>query len=101
MEKYYVGLGTSFHDPAIAVVDSSGRVVFAEATDGVNRDRVEPRALLQRPLERPPQLLDEVLVVAADAHEAAAARRDCARGERRLFDRPQLHCRLQANTFEK
>jgi carbamoyltransferase len=33
LEKYYVGLGTSFHDPAMAVVDSAGNVVFAEATE--------------------------------------------------------------------
>jgi carbamoyltransferase len=39
LEKYYVGLGTSFHDPAIAVVDGSGKVVFAEATERYLQDK--------------------------------------------------------------
>jgi carbamoyltransferase len=32
-KRNYVGLGCSFHDPSLAVVDSSGRVTFAEATE--------------------------------------------------------------------
>jgi carbamoyltransferase len=32
-EKYYVGLATTYHDPAIAVVNSEGNVLFAEATE--------------------------------------------------------------------
>ncbi|MBQ4862405.1 carbamoyltransferase [Pseudoalteromonas sp. MMG013] len=28
--KYYIGLATSFHDPALAIVDAHGNVVFAE-----------------------------------------------------------------------
>jgi carbamoyltransferase len=32
-QKYYVGLGTTYHDPAIAVVNSEGSVLFAEASE--------------------------------------------------------------------
>ncbi|NQZ10792.1 MAG: carbamoyltransferase [Algicola sp.] len=28
--KYYIGLATSFHDPAVAIVDANGEVIFAE-----------------------------------------------------------------------
>ena len=33
MKKNYIGLATTFHDSALAIVDSRGRVVFAEATE--------------------------------------------------------------------
>lgn len=33
MRRNYVGLALTVHDPAIAIVDSSGRVVFAEAIE--------------------------------------------------------------------
>jgi carbamoyltransferase len=33
METFYIGLATTFHDPAIAVVNSSGEVLFAEASE--------------------------------------------------------------------
>ncbi|WP_158253723.1 carbamoyltransferase family protein [Chromobacterium alticapitis] len=33
MKRNYIGFSNSFHDSAIAIVDSSGRVVFAEATE--------------------------------------------------------------------
>ncbi len=33
MDTYYIGLATTFHDPALAVVDSRGEIVFAEATE--------------------------------------------------------------------
>lgn len=39
MSRYYVGLATSFHDPAIAVVDGSGRVLFAEASERYLQDK--------------------------------------------------------------
>jgi carbamoyltransferase len=39
VEKYYVGLATSFHDPAVAVVDSSGAVIFAEASERYLQDK--------------------------------------------------------------
>ena len=31
--RYYIGLATTFHDPAIAVIDAKGKVIFAEATE--------------------------------------------------------------------
>ena len=31
--RYYVGLATTFHDPALAIVGPSGEVLFAEATE--------------------------------------------------------------------
>jgi carbamoyltransferase len=39
LTKFYVGLATSFHDPAIAVVDQSGSVVFAEASERYLQDK--------------------------------------------------------------
>ncbi len=33
MGQYYIGLSISGHDPAFAIVDSSGSVIFAEATE--------------------------------------------------------------------
>lgn len=33
MKDYYLGLSTSGHDPALALVDASGKLVFAEATE--------------------------------------------------------------------
>lgn len=45
MNRYYIGLATTFHDPALAIVDAGGRVVFAEAAErwtqqkrGLNHD---------------------------------------------------------------
>ena len=32
-DRFYVGLATTWHDPAVAVVDASGRVLFAEASE--------------------------------------------------------------------
>jgi carbamoyltransferase len=32
-ERYYVGLATTFHDPALAIVGPDGSVLFAEATE--------------------------------------------------------------------
>jgi len=32
-KTYYIGLGVSYHDPALAIVDEAGAVVFAEATE--------------------------------------------------------------------
>jgi carbamoyltransferase len=39
MERIYVGLATSYHDPAMAVVDASGEVLFAEAAERPLRDK--------------------------------------------------------------
>ena len=33
MPRYYVGLAATFHDPALAVVDERGEVLFAEASE--------------------------------------------------------------------
>jgi carbamoyltransferase len=33
MSKYYLGLSVTFHDPALAIVDDQGQVLFAEATE--------------------------------------------------------------------
>lgn len=32
-QKFYIGLGNTFHDPAMAVVNSEGEVLFAEASE--------------------------------------------------------------------
>lgn len=39
MGNYYIGLSTSGHDPAFAIVDNQGRVLFAEATERFFRDK--------------------------------------------------------------
>ncbi|MGR9105905.1 MAG: carbamoyltransferase family protein [Gammaproteobacteria bacterium] len=33
MKRYYIGLSVSTHDPALAIVDPEGRILFAEATE--------------------------------------------------------------------
>lgn len=33
MDKYYIGLSTSGHDPALSIVNDKGHVIFAEATE--------------------------------------------------------------------
>ena len=33
MQKFYIGLANTFHDPAMAVVNSEGEVLFAEASE--------------------------------------------------------------------
>jgi len=38
-ETFYVGLATTFHDPALAVVDSRGEIVFAEASERYLQDK--------------------------------------------------------------
>ncbi|MBL3554171.1 carbamoyltransferase family protein [Rhodovulum sulfidophilum] len=39
MSSWYLGLSTSGHDPALALVDATGRVVFAEATERFMQDK--------------------------------------------------------------
>ncbi|HEX2762310.1 MAG TPA: carbamoyltransferase C-terminal domain-containing protein [Allosphingosinicella sp.] len=39
MTTYYLGLSVSGHDPAFAVVDAEGRLVFAEATERFVQDK--------------------------------------------------------------
>lgn len=33
MKKYYIGLSITYHDPALAIIDDQGKVLFAEATE--------------------------------------------------------------------
>lgn len=33
MKKYYIGLSVTYHDPALAIVNDKGKVLFAEATE--------------------------------------------------------------------
>lgn len=39
MALYHLGLATSGHDPALAIVDASGRICFAEATERFVQDK--------------------------------------------------------------
>lgn len=39
MTTFYLGLSTSGHDPALALVDDAGRLVFAEATERFMQDK--------------------------------------------------------------
>ncbi|MGH2353692.1 MAG: carbamoyltransferase family protein [Chloroflexota bacterium] len=39
MTRYYIGLAASFHDPALAIVDAEGNVLFAEATERYVQDK--------------------------------------------------------------
>lgn len=39
MATFYLGLSTSGHDPALALVDGTGRLVFAEATERFVQDK--------------------------------------------------------------
>ncbi len=54
MPKYYIGLAATFHDPALAVVDESGRVLFAEASERYFQDKraygsaADPRTVVRR-----------------------------------------------------
>ena len=56
LKTFYIGLGVTYHDSALAIVDGNGRVVFAEATE---RYLQYKRALNCEPdnLYRLPQLL--------------------------------------------
>ncbi|MGZ8224608.1 MAG: carbamoyltransferase family protein, partial [Methylobacter sp.] len=33
MNKYYIGLSVTYHDSALAIIDTQGEVLFAEATE--------------------------------------------------------------------
>lgn len=39
MPTYYLGLSTTGHDPALAIVDAEGRLLFAEATERFVQDK--------------------------------------------------------------
>ncbi|MGR9072736.1 MAG: carbamoyltransferase family protein [Gammaproteobacteria bacterium] len=53
MKKYYIGLSATYHDPALAIVDDNGDVLFAEATERFLQDKralnCPPDQLLQLP----------------------------------------------------
>ncbi len=38
-KRYYIGLAATFHDPALAIVNPAGEVVFAEATERYMQDK--------------------------------------------------------------
>ncbi|MCK4841521.1 MAG: nodulation protein nolNO [Methylococcales bacterium] len=58
MNKYYIGLSITYHDPALAIIDEQGNVLFAEATERYMQNK---RALNCQadPLLRVKQLLDQ------------------------------------------
>jgi len=56
MKRYYIGLATTFHDPAIAIVGPAGEILFAEATERYVQSK---RALNCDPFMRMPALLSE------------------------------------------
>ena len=39
MKKYYIGLSVTYHDPALAIVDDKGKVLFAEATERYKQNK--------------------------------------------------------------
>ena len=56
--KYYIGLSVTYHDPALAIIDEQGNVLFAEATERYMQNK---RALNCEadPLLRVKELLDQ------------------------------------------
>jgi carbamoyltransferase len=66
---FYVGLGARLHDPALAILDDTGSVVFAEGTE---RSLQHKRAYNAAPddMLRVPELVREFLL--PDAHVVAA-----------------------------
>lgn len=55
---YYIGIATTFHDPALAIVGPTGEVLFAEATERSAQDkrahdqRPDPILRISQPLRR-------------------------------------------------
>ena len=51
MKKYYIGLSITYHDPALAIIDEQGEVLFAEATERYMQNKralnCEPDSLLR------------------------------------------------------
>lgn len=60
MKRYYIGLATTFHDPALAIVSPEGEILFAEASE---RYLQYKRAVNCEPdiVQRMPSLLREYL----------------------------------------
>src|SRR5690606_23156452 len=56
MKRLYIGLASTFHDSAIAIVNASGEVLFAEAT--------ERRLQYKRALNCPPDNFDVKSILA-------------------------------------
>ena len=58
MSKYYIGLSVTYHDPALAIIDAQGKVLFAEATERYLQNK---RALncVADPLLQVKDLLDQ------------------------------------------
>ncbi len=58
MKKFYIGLSVTYHDPALAIIDHQGKVLFAEATERYMQNK---RAINCEadPLLRIKDLLDE------------------------------------------
>ncbi|NOT12557.1 MAG: nodulation protein nolNO [Methylococcaceae bacterium] len=69
MKKYYLGLSVTYHDPALAIIDEQGCVLFAEATERYLQNK---RALNNEPdqLFYMPALLESYC---ADADEFVIA----------------------------
>lgn len=65
VNRYYIGLAATFHDPAIAILDENGAVLFAEATERHLQDK---RALCSLPDHsiRAPQLIRQYCAPDAD-----------------------------------
>lgn len=58
MNKYYIGLSITYHDPALAIVNNQGKVLYAEATERYMQNK---RALncAADPLLRVKELLEQ------------------------------------------
>ena len=56
--RFYIGLAATYHDPAIAIVDDTGRVLFAEACERHLQDKRAFNAPADH-LVRAPELIRE------------------------------------------
>ena len=75
----YIGIATTFHDPAIAIVDRTGKILFAEATERRLQDKRahEDIAEVETPLfsEAAQSAVDQAKAEAASAKQVEADRR--------------------------
>lgn len=58
--KYYIGIGNTYHDPAIAILNGEGEVLFAEATERYLQNKRSIGAIPVDPV-RPLKLIREYL----------------------------------------